>query len=183
MLAYLVIREGSKWTDVFRLVPGETVRLGRAPTNQIVLKDDRCSRWHAEVFYSQGSWVLRDLRSRNGTHVGTRLIEDDYVLQPGDIVRIGRSQLAFVHDLSTAFPDPSGLTKVPRPPADAPSAIDETSDGENIFSDEPATITHRRGHTKFLDPAEPEDAEAPDIGRAATRLCRLAFELAKSADL
>jgi transcriptional regulator with GAF, ATPase, and Fis domain len=183
MLAYLVIREGSKWTDVFRLVPGETVRLGRAPTNQIVLKDDRCSRWHAEVFYSQGSWVLRDLRSRNGTHVGARLIEDDYVLQPGDIVRIGRSQLAFVHDLSTAFPDPSGLTKVPRPPVDAPSPVDDTSDSENIFSDEPATITHRRGHTKFLDPAEPDDAQGPDMGRAATRLCRLAFELAKSSDL
>ena len=36
MLAYLVIREGSKWTDVFRLVPGQAVTIGRAPTNQIV---------------------------------------------------------------------------------------------------------------------------------------------------
>ena len=50
MLAYLVIREGSKWSDVFRLVPGQTVTIGRAPTNQIVLKDERCSRCHAEVF-------------------------------------------------------------------------------------------------------------------------------------
>ena len=49
-LAYLVIREGSKWTDVFRLVPGESVTIGRAPTNQIVLKDDRCSRAHAGLF-------------------------------------------------------------------------------------------------------------------------------------
>ncbi len=28
MLAYLVIREGSKWTDVFRLTPGQSVTLG-----------------------------------------------------------------------------------------------------------------------------------------------------------
>ena len=41
MIAYLVIREGSKWTDVFRLIPGRTVTVGRAPTNQIVIKDLR----------------------------------------------------------------------------------------------------------------------------------------------
>ena len=29
-LAYLVIREGSKWSDVFRLVPGQAVTIGRA---------------------------------------------------------------------------------------------------------------------------------------------------------
>ena len=70
MLAYLVIREGSKWTDVFRLVPGQAVTIGRAPTNQIVIKDERCSRAHAELFHSQGHWVVRDLESRNGTVVG-----------------------------------------------------------------------------------------------------------------
>ena len=67
MLAYLVIREGSKWTDVFRLIPGQAITVGRAPTNQIVIKDERCSRCHAEVFLSQGTWTLRDLESRNGT--------------------------------------------------------------------------------------------------------------------
>lgn len=54
MLAYLVIREGNKWSDVFRLTPGRTVTLGRASTNQIVIKDDRCSRCHAEIFLAQG---------------------------------------------------------------------------------------------------------------------------------
>ena len=69
MNAYLIIREGSKWTDVFRLVPGESVTIGRAPTNAIVVKDERCSRNHAEVFSAQGKWTLRDLDSRNGTLV------------------------------------------------------------------------------------------------------------------
>ncbi len=73
MLAYLVIREGSKWSDVFRLVPGQSVTIGRAPTNQIVIKDERCSRNHAEVFLSDGQWTLRDLDSRNGTIVGEQL--------------------------------------------------------------------------------------------------------------
>ena len=81
MLAYLVIREGSKWTDVFRLVPGQAVTIGRAPTNQIVIKDERCSRCHAEVFFSQGQWVVRDLESRNGTMVGGENVRGDYVLE------------------------------------------------------------------------------------------------------
>src|SRR6185369_7918548 len=80
-LAYLVIREGPKWTDVFRLVAGQSVTIGRAPTSQIVVKDERCSRTHAEIFFSQERWVLRDLESRNGTFVGTQSVRGDYILQ------------------------------------------------------------------------------------------------------
>ncbi|MCL4191833.1 MAG: FHA domain-containing protein, partial [Thermoguttaceae bacterium] len=104
-LAYLVIREGSKWTDVFRLIPGQSVTIGRAPTNQIVISDERCSRSHAEVFLSEGKWTLRDLESRNGTVVGDVLLAGDRTLEPGDTIRIGRSQLVFVNNLSQAFSD------------------------------------------------------------------------------
>src|SRR5688572_11880159 len=105
MLAYLVIREGTKWTDVFRLVPGRTVTIGRASTNQIVIKDERCSRNHAEVFQTQGRWTLRDLDSRNGTVVGGTRVIGDHPLTAGDVVRIANCQLAFVHDISKAFQD------------------------------------------------------------------------------
>src|SRR5207237_8608867 len=111
MLAYLVIREGSKWTDVFRLVPGQAVTIGRAPTNQIVIKDERCSRAHAEVFHSQGHWVVRDLESRNGTTIGGVNVRGDHVLEDGEIIRIGQSQMAFVYDLTKAFPDSSPVFK------------------------------------------------------------------------
>jgi len=84
MTAYLVIREGSKWTDVFRLVDGESITVGRAPTNAIVVKDERCSRNHAEVFQSQGQWMLRDLDSRNGTLVEERQFAGDpFDVPPG----------------------------------------------------------------------------------------------------
>ncbi len=182
MLAYLVIREGSKWTDVFRLVPGESVRIGRAPTNQIVIKDDRCSRSHAELFFSQGDWVLRDLGSRNGTAVGDQIVERDYPLTPGEIVRIGRSQLVFVHDLSRAFPDSGSGTRVGD--GGVINHEDETYDGISVLTEgEPTTITHRKFSTKFFEPAEPDESGIPKVGRAATKLCRLAFELAKCPDL
>ncbi|HTU27472.1 MAG TPA: sigma 54-interacting transcriptional regulator [Pirellulales bacterium] len=191
MLAYLVIREGSKWTDVFRLIPGQSITIGRAPTNQIVIKDERCSRCHAEVFLSGGTWHLRDLESRNGTMVGGELLRGDCNLQPGDIVRIGHSQLVFVHDLSKAFPDSSHLLRSGGAIGDEtvskmmlPEKL--TSDGGVLDESEPTTITHRRGQTKFLEPHEEvddDDKEFPRLGRAATTLCRLAFALAKASDV
>jgi transcriptional regulator with GAF, ATPase, and Fis domain len=179
MLAYLVIREGSKWTDVFRLVPGQAVTIGRAPTNQIVIKDERCSRCHAEVFLSEQNWIVRDLDSRNGTAVGEELIEGDRQLAPGDIIRIGRSQLAFVHDLSKAFADQAPPARKPAP---APVDGNAAADASVLTAHEPATITHRRGQTKFLEPRDEDEGSISKIGRAAARLCRLALELAKAPD-
>nr|HPM84492.1 FHA domain-containing protein [Candidatus Anammoximicrobium sp.] len=103
MLAYLVIREGSKWSDVSRLTPGRTVTIGRAPTNLIVIKDERCSRYHAEVFLTQGQWTLRDLDSRNGTLVNGQKVSGDISLGEGDVIRIANCQMAFCYDLSKAF--------------------------------------------------------------------------------
>ena len=188
MTAYLVIREGTKWTDVFSLVEGESVTIGRAPTNTVIVKDERCSRNHAEVFVSQGKWVLRDLDSRNGTIIDDNRVASDYALQPGDVVRIGDSHLAFVHDLSQAFPDPGTVLRSAR-------AVDEDSSSNLVidaFDDESvldtsgsATITHRRGQSRLLEPPDEQEGELmlPNVGRAAANLCRLAFELAKSTDV
>ncbi|NQT14958.1 MAG: sigma 54-interacting transcriptional regulator, partial [Planctomycetes bacterium] len=189
-LAYLVIREGSKWTDVFRLVSGECVTIGRAPTNQIVVKDDRCSRNHAELFISEGRWTVRDLDSRNGTVVDEQLLKGDWVLTPGDVIRIGRSQLVFVDNLSEAFSDAG--TVVRRTVDDAAGDADsESPNASNVLDTyDPTTITHRRGQTRFLKSVVEEEKEGGDedesgisrMGRAAAKLCRLAFELGKAPD-
>lgn len=179
MLAYLVIREGSKWTDVFRLIPGRTVTVGRAPTNEIVIKDERCSRYHAEFFITRGEWTLRDLDSRNGTLIGKQAIKGDYTLQPGDVVRIAHTHLAFVHDLSKAFSDGS----LPRGGEVDETVLGRMNEDSSIFeTKETATITHRRGQTKFLEPQDEEVQSFPKVGRAAAKLCRLAFDLAKQVD-
>ncbi|MCA9230201.1 MAG: sigma 54-interacting transcriptional regulator [Planctomycetales bacterium] len=185
--AYLIIREGSKWADVVRLVPGESVTLGRAPTNTIVVKDERCSRYHAEVFQAQGKWKLRDLESRNGTLVSGEQLSRDHALEPGDIIQIGNSHLAFVYDLSQAFPDTSTLLRSSKSVDDIGSDSGlAPGDDESIFEAfEPTTITHRKDQSRFLDAPTLDDADEtiPKIGRAAAKLCRLAFELAKSTDI
>ena len=182
MVSYLVVREGPKWTDVFRLVEGRTVTIGRAPTNQIVIKDERCSRYHAEIFASGEGWTVRDLDSRNGTEIGGQRIRGDHALAPGEIVRVARAQMAFVNDLSTAFPDSASLPEIE-------DLVDNGEEGpieggsSILDGHEPTTITHRRGETKFLKPVpDDDDSSIPKVGRAATKLCRLAFDLANQTD-
>ncbi len=188
-LAYLVIREGAKWSDVFRLVPGQAVTIGRAPTNQIVIKDERCSRNHVEVFLSAGQWTLRDLDSRNGTMVGNQRIKGDWLLHAGR------------HDphrplaIGLRPPPGRGLFRLRRHAASA---------GRAAGRRRRATAAAReRRLAACWRPVEPDDDHPPPradavpragrggggasgmskIGRAAAKLCRLAFELAKAPDV
>src|SRR5215831_3659101 len=72
--AFLVVRRDDGFGDVFSLAAADRYTLGRAATNRIVLKDELCSREHAEVFHADGRWRVRDLNSLNGTRVnGDRL--------------------------------------------------------------------------------------------------------------
>jgi Nif-specific regulatory protein len=205
MIAYLIIREGAKWTDVYRLAPGQVVTIGRAPTNQIVIKDERASREHAEIFLAGDHWTVRDLDSRNGTFVGQDQVRGDLPLRPGNIIRIGQAQMAFVVDLAAALPDSSAVfrratalgetmvapsARLGSPPSssdDAPKQSGTTAaerpseitvDAEHVLADdgpEAALITHRRGQTKFLA----TDDRLPEA--AAPRVGRGAAKLCRLA--
>jgi transcriptional regulator with GAF, ATPase, and Fis domain len=185
-VAYLVIREGSKWTDVFRLVPGQSVIIGRAPTSQIVLKDDRCSRHHAELFLLGDQWMVRDLESRNGTVVGDQLVKGERPLMPGDVIRIGRSQLVFVHTLTQAFAESTAVVRRPEREVSDDTVFplaEEESDVLAAADYDPTTIMHRRVQTRFLEPSAGSSVGLAKMSEAATRLCRLAFDLARAPDV
>ena len=47
--AYLIIRQGNRWTDVFRLENDQSLVVGRASSNEIPVADERASRRHAEI--------------------------------------------------------------------------------------------------------------------------------------
>lgn len=48
--------------------------IGRSPDADIRIDDPSVSRRHARVFCNNGSWVLEDLNSRNGTRLNGRTI-------------------------------------------------------------------------------------------------------------
>lgn len=74
------------------------ITIGRATTRDIALPEDKLiSRRHLIVSHEQGSYILRDEGSANGTYVNGRLIEimRPHVLQEGDQISLGRHQLIF----------------------------------------------------------------------------------------
>ncbi|MFY8221876.1 MAG: FHA domain-containing protein, partial [Pirellulales bacterium] len=62
--AYLLIRDPQGGESVARLVAGQRLTLGRAPTNHVVIHDERASRLHAEIIPTAVGWSIRDLASR-----------------------------------------------------------------------------------------------------------------------
>src|SRR4051812_19451003 len=104
MIAYLVVREGNKWRDVYRLTPGQVTTVGRAAGNRIVLHNEICSRHHCEIFQHGEAWKIRDLASRNGTLLNGIPVQGDRELLVGQLIQIGPSQIVFTDELSEAFP-------------------------------------------------------------------------------
>src|SRR5213593_1961455 len=94
--AYLVIRRDDGFGEVYPLIVGQRCTLGRANTNRIVLKDELCSREHAEVYHADGRWRLRDLDSLNGTRLNGQTLDSEWELSPRDVVNVGRTHLLFV---------------------------------------------------------------------------------------
>lgn len=76
------------------VVLDHNVYIGRSPSNDVVLKEPKVSRKHAEIQYVNGKYVLLDLESSNGTFVGGKKIAE-YTLQPNDEIVIGNTKMVF----------------------------------------------------------------------------------------
>src|SRR6185295_14947355 len=98
--AFLVIRRDDGFGEVFQLRAGQRCTIGRATTSRVVLKDEMCSREHAEVLFADHRWYLRDLGSLNGTRLNGKTVRDDAALKPEDLVELGNTRLVFVDTLS-----------------------------------------------------------------------------------
>ncbi len=171
--AYLVIQEGSRWTDVFSLVPGRRTTIGRSSGSHIVIRHERCSRQHAELFAEDGDWVVRDNASRNGTRIDAQPIHGDQVIRPGQTLEIAGCQMVFVHDIADAFEHeaPTAAGNV----SEASGTLDEQQTVEGIDAGQ---ITHRKGKTQFLDQRF-RKAKANEKAGAAQNLFHFAFELSR----
>lgn len=66
----------------------QTTRIGRHNTNDIIVNERRVSRYHAEVKYEHGQFMLHDLHSINGVMVNGAPIRRPIPLQDRDIISI-----------------------------------------------------------------------------------------------
>jgi two-component system, NtrC family, response regulator HydG len=170
--AYLVVRDGDSWRDIFRLSPAQVMTIGRAPTNRIVLRDELCSRNHCELYRNGSTWVVRDLGSRNGTTVNGGPVVGERELESGDLIQIGPYQLGFTFDLADPFPHAQPTHDVTN--ADTAFAFDVIDDS---VKSTPPEIIHRarnsRYRTQLTDSVAARDRTQKDLGS----LYRIALDM------
>jgi hypothetical protein len=93
--AFLVVEAGGGLTegDHFDLFGG--VSLGRSADADIRLDDRYASGIHARVFNRSGGYFVEDMNSTNGTLLNSRELHGEAELTPGDVIRIGDTELRF----------------------------------------------------------------------------------------
>ena len=88
----LVIHTKGRTWDV--ALTDEDISIGRDSDCSVTLEDSEASRHHALIERRGNRFVLKDLRSTNGTWLGRQRIEER-VLEEGDVLRIGGVRLVF----------------------------------------------------------------------------------------
>jgi pSer/pThr/pTyr-binding forkhead associated (FHA) protein len=93
----------------------ETITIGRAPDNVIVLDDPSVSGRHAQLQRSGEVYRLTDLNSTNGTRVNSETITE-ITLRLGDRLRFGKVEVRFEADPSAGtqpLPEPAAIEVKP----------------------------------------------------------------------
>lgn len=85
---YLVLIEGPHVGSYFPLSEGKNT-IGRSLGCPVRLEDHSVSRHHADIEKTDTGWIVRDLGSKNGTHVNGRLISDAVVIGHKDLIKVG----------------------------------------------------------------------------------------------
>lgn len=71
------------------------VTIGRSPSCEIEIDDDKVSRRHARIFLREGQVWLSDLGSINGTLVNGRRVKGEARLLPGDRFQVGETTATY----------------------------------------------------------------------------------------
>ncbi|MCI0338096.1 MAG: FHA domain-containing protein [Acidobacteria bacterium] len=94
----LIAADGSSTHILRRLY----TRIGRNQDNDIVINNDRVSRYHAEIIREGEEMKVLDKKSRNGVWLNGARISESAVIKSGDLIRIGRQEFTFVEKNITA---------------------------------------------------------------------------------
>jgi transcriptional regulator with GAF, ATPase, and Fis domain len=89
----LVVIKGPQRATEF-LIAGDVIRVGKAPENDLALSDETVSRVHFEIVRDAKGYLVRDMKSTNGTFLDGAEIKEAY-LRTGSVIGAGSSELKF----------------------------------------------------------------------------------------
>ncbi|MEM9347543.1 MAG: FHA domain-containing protein [Planctomycetota bacterium] len=177
-----------------RISDTKPVSIGRRK-GRLRLQDSRVSKNHAEIYFENDLWLLKDLGSANGTFVNRQKVDGLTELEPGDLVQMGRVLIKVVRcdgigmDTAPELPDELlsddalGIGALDTEPIEANGELDlasmfedgrspdplEDSDELPALSEPAATAVEETADTlrpDFDQPADEEDSFFADLGMA-----------------
>ena len=150
-LARLFVHDAEGLRGSFQLSSG-VYRIGRDASSEVRILDTRASRHHCEIEASGDGFLLRDLKSKNGTYVNGKAVEEKR-LEDGDVVTVGEWSLRFSLQRKQAELDKRSLV--------------ELSPDEGAESQVNLTITSAQADRLYDDfgEARDEDLERIDAKR------------------
>lgn len=110
-MARLLIEQGTDKGMMFPLYHVCTT-LGRSSNNTIQIIDRKLSRHHAELYYIDGKYILRDMGSKNGTYLNDSALNQELTLKNGDKIKVGDTILIFESEPSEMSQSSDTTTKV-----------------------------------------------------------------------
>jgi hypothetical protein len=92
--AWLTMRRPDGGGEV-RQIDRPVIHIGRHTGNEMVVNDKRVSRFHAEIRYERGQFVLYDLSSLNGVAVNGVVTHQPVTLRNNDHITVGNYAFIF----------------------------------------------------------------------------------------
>ncbi|MDD4688872.1 MAG: FHA domain-containing protein [Eubacteriales bacterium] len=93
----LLNRNETMYFDVMDFYPLDKseITLGRGRGCNISIGDLALSAKHLRIWYEDKEWHAEDLKSKNGTYLNDELMEEQYLLDDGDIIKLGQLDFQF----------------------------------------------------------------------------------------
>ncbi|HTJ43588.1 MAG TPA: sigma 54-interacting transcriptional regulator [Kofleriaceae bacterium] len=89
----LVVIKGPQRGTEF-VISGDVFKVGKAPDNDLVISDETVSRTHFEIVRDAKGYLVRDMKSTNGTFLDGAEIKEAYI-RAGSVLAAGATELKF----------------------------------------------------------------------------------------
>lgn len=180
-MALLVMEQGPQPGKAFPLEADE-VRLGRSPTNDIVLARPTVSRHHAVIRRGPDGYLIEDLQSTNGTYLNGEPVSRS-PLREGDHIRIGEVVFRFAESAEAVAEAPLEVVSA-KGTAETASVLERVGvEPYPVLAEEaPLSPTQARERLTLISQVSAELLQLLDPVELAERVAERLLEIFPKAD-
>lgn len=157
------------------------ITIGRSGDADVLVLDEKTSRVHCGIRFSDGAFYIKDLKSKNGTYVNDKQV-DLHQLRPGDQIRIGSTIFQFeqegvgsqtaLREMQDKMEDGKGFSTILREivheTGDAKQGTpDVAPDDDDLDDDDSKTVAELEPEAENSEPVSKPMAAAPKAERKA----------------